>query len=110
MSFRLDPEKLSYKQVMDLLRGLKEQAYNELLTLEAKDGFPSPKDKEQFCYWAGEQEAINKALFYVWDMGQRTSYEEFIAIPTLETKLDELRKSMGEAGVIVCYTMKAAEK
>jgi hypothetical protein len=70
MSFSPNPETVYYRDVVDLLKALQEQAYTEILALEAKSDFTNAKDKERFCYWAGEKEGLNKALFYLWDMGQ----------------------------------------
>jgi hypothetical protein len=73
MSFSPNPEFLYYRDVIELLVGLKAQAYAEVCALEEKTNIPEPdpKDKERFCYWAGEKEGLNKALFYLWDMGQQ---------------------------------------
>jgi hypothetical protein len=100
MPFNPDPKNINYKEVMRILSGIKEHSISELSTLEAKEGFPSPKDKETFCYWAGKQEAINEALFYVWDTGQQISYEEIKAIPTIEKTLTNLKEAMTDAGIL----------
>ena len=71
MSFNPDPTFVYYRDVVDLLVGLQEQAYAEICALEEKVDFSDPKDKERFCYWGGEKEGLNKALFYLWDAGQQ---------------------------------------
>ena len=71
MSFKPSPTTVYYKDVVSLLKGLQEQAYAEVCALEEKTDLTDPKDRERFCYWAGEKEGLNKALFYLWDEGQQ---------------------------------------
>jgi hypothetical protein len=71
MPFKPNPETVYYRDVVDLLKALQEQAYTEICALEAKSDFTEAKDRERFCYLAGQKEILNKALFYLWDEGQQ---------------------------------------
>lgn len=70
MPFNPNPEFMYYNSVINLLVGLKAEADAEIYALEEKSDFTEPEEKENFCYLAGEKEGLNKALFYLWDMGQ----------------------------------------
>jgi hypothetical protein len=75
MSFSPNPENIKYQDVVDILVGIKEDAYKKILALEEKIDFSDPKtdpkNKETYCYWAGIKEGLSEALFYVWDAGQQ---------------------------------------
>jgi hypothetical protein len=77
MSFSPNPEFLYYRDVIELLVGLKAQAYAEVCALEEKTNIPEPdpKDKERFCYWAGEKEGPTTRPFFtygIWDRREKS--------------------------------------
>ncbi len=75
MSFSPNPENIKYQDVVDILVGIKEDAYEKMCAIEEKVDFSSPetdpKTKETYCYWAGIKEGLEEALFYVWNSGQQ---------------------------------------